>query len=171
MFFSSKTVLALIDDHEKIRIELEYLRDIDFSLQDRRAAFMRLIPSLVSHTQREEKTIYSFMNASLNENLKHMALEGIEEHLMADRLIKEMNSDQTSTEAWSAKAKVLAELLKHHIDEEEIEVFPLLKKNLNETTDEVLLERYQESGPQPPFSEGGWKRDSSVPQPRSPAEL
>jgi hemerythrin-like domain-containing protein len=54
-----------------------------------------------------------------------------------------MLSENLSNQEWSANAKVLAELVEQHLDEEENEVFPYLKRHLDSDTDAELCFRYE----------------------------
>jgi hemerythrin-like domain-containing protein len=147
MFFSSTTIEALTEDHNKIRKELEVLKDTDHSLKKRINAFERLVPVLVSHSAREEKIIYAFMKSRSETGLKAMALEGEEEHKIVERLVKEMFDGRSKADVWTAKAKVLVELIEHHVNEEENEIFPALKKLLDKNSDKVLRKKYEKIGP------------------------
>ncbi|MDZ4660479.1 MAG: hemerythrin domain-containing protein [Pseudomonadota bacterium] len=162
MFFSSQTVNALVRDHDELREDIRNLKDTELSMRERRNSFARLIPNLVSHTKREESAVYSYMKSADAEDLKPMALEGEEEHRLVDQLVKEMKSEKISPEDWSAKGKVLAELIEHHVDEEETEVFPKLKKQLDDSTDADLCEKYE--NPMGNRNANGRKTRSSVPR-------
>jgi hemerythrin-like domain-containing protein len=143
MFFSSRTVDALTADHNILRGELKSLKDTDLSLHERHAAFNRLQPNLTSHCRREEQVIYAYMKASADAELKPMAYEGLQEHTIVDQLIQEMNVEKTTSEVWSARAKVLGVLIEDHLNDEEDIVFPLLKKNLDKMSDDDLFNKYQ----------------------------
>lgn len=143
MFFSSRLVEALKADHTKIRAEISLLKETDISQLDRQLCFGRFLPLLVSHTQREEKIVYKFMKEQEDENLNFMAYEGQTKHSIADQLIEDMLSDRINNKEWSASAKVLAELVEKHLDEEENEVFPYLKRHLDSDTDTELCIKYQ----------------------------
>lgn len=143
MFFSSQLVEALKADHRKLRAELDLLKEMDISQLDRQLCFGRFLPLLISHTQREEKVVYSFMKSQNDENLNFMAYEGQTKHSIVDQLIDDMLSDNLTNQEWSASAKVLAEIVSQHIDEEENEVFPYLKRHLDSDKDAELCLRYE----------------------------
>lgn len=143
MFFSSQLVEALKADHKKLRAEINLLKEIDIAQLDRQLCFGRFLPLLISHTQREEKIVYRFMKAQDDENLNFMAYEGKTKHSIADQLVEDMLSENLSNEEWSACAKVLAEIVEQHIDEEENEVFPYLKRHLDSDTDAELSLKYE----------------------------
>ncbi len=50
------------------------------------------------------------------------------EHGLADKLVEEIDQVSDSVK-WSAKVKVLAEIVEHHLNEEENELLPRFKKN------------------------------------------
>jgi hemerythrin-like domain-containing protein len=50
-------------------------------------------------------------------------LEGIEEHDVVDILMGELDGMDPTEETWGPKAKVMAENVEHHIEEEEGEMF------------------------------------------------
>lgn len=142
MFFSSKIITALTEDHKKLKSEIEILKDLDQPLSARKQAFLRLTSALSSHTKREERVVYNYMKR-MSEDLRYMALEGEEEHLIVDRLVQEMKSNNLFADEWSAKGKVLSEWIEHHFDEEEQEVFPVLKKHLDSVKDEELARQFE----------------------------
>jgi hemerythrin-like domain-containing protein len=57
-----------------------------------------------------------------------MALEGYEEHDVVNSILSELASLPPDDETWGAKAKVMTENLRHHIEEEEKEMFPTARK-------------------------------------------
>ncbi len=106
MFFSSEIITDLKKDHELIREQYEILRDSEFGLQHKRAAFKKLASLMKHHDGPEEKSAYAFMS-SIPE-LKMHADEGFEEHHIVAELIDELKQDLPN-DTWCAKAKVLAE--------------------------------------------------------------
>ncbi len=142
MFFKSNLVKSLTEDHAEIRHQYEILKDPKREYVEKRLAFGYLLPLLQSHTEREERVVYRFMK-NQSDDLTHYALEGKEEHRIADRIAGELQNSQLSKDNWLAKAKVLGELLDHHISEEERLVFPDLNKVLNDELDERMTMEYK----------------------------
>jgi len=143
MLYTSHAIKLLAAEHETIRTETKILRNLDIPQTERKRSFARLLPLLTLHNKKEEKIVYSFMKLCDQDELRIWALEGKEEHLLMDQLIRKMLAVDISGEEWSAKAKVLAELVDHHIDEEEQEIFPALARELNEDSDEQLAKNYE----------------------------
>ena len=142
MFFSSDAVDVLAEDHKKLRKELSILKDSKFTNSEKERAFERLVPNFISHSKREERVIYSYMKYA-NDDLTSLAFKGEEEHMICNQLVDNMTTEELSPDEWVAKAKVLGELLEHHLNDEENKVFPLLKKNLDESTDIELCRKYK----------------------------
>ncbi|MGZ3690043.1 MAG: hemerythrin domain-containing protein [Pseudobdellovibrio sp.] len=143
MLFASQAIKVLTEDHYKLRKEIEILKKIDIPITERRVAFSRLLPRLTIHTKSEERVIYAFMKLSGEEDLQMWSVEGKEEHILIDQLVKKMLTENVSSEEWSAKGKVLAELVEHHLNEEENEIFPILKSEISDDVDADLRERYE----------------------------
>ena len=56
--------------------------------------------------------------------------EALEEHHVVDLVLPELKASNPAGEIFGAKAKVLKELIEHHADEEEKEMFPKARKVL-----------------------------------------
>jgi hemerythrin-like domain-containing protein len=80
------------------------------------------VMELEVHADLEEKLIYPAIRKRIDE--KEMMNEAVEEHLLVHVLIKELKKLKPKNEAFQAKFKVLGELVKHHIEEEEGEMLP-----------------------------------------------
>jgi hypothetical protein len=63
-----------------------------------------------------------------DERAKDIVLEAYEEHHVMDVLIEEISKLKPSDEAFQPKVKVLQENTEHHIEEEEGELFPKVRK-------------------------------------------
>ena len=58
---------------------------------------------------------------------KEMVPEGIVEHASLKHLIRQIEVEEPDGEMFDAKVKVLSEYVKHHVNEEQNELFPKLK--------------------------------------------
>lgn len=79
---------------------------------------------LVAHARAEEVAVYRPLRRMLPDEVK--ALEAYEEHHLADLLLQELGSDCPGGRGWGAKARVLEEIVRHHIKEEELQLFALI---------------------------------------------
>lgn len=121
-------VEIILADHKPLKKLIETLKDTDQDISTRRAAFKEFAPSLISHAKPEERTLYVQMKKDGDQDLTVEALEGDVEHGLADQLVKELKAEHDG-DLWTAKAKVLAELVEHHIKEEEDELLPDFRAN------------------------------------------
>lgn len=103
--------------------------------------FTRLKIKLVPHARAEEAVLYPRL---LDEsNTEDETREGIEEHKQVDHLIAEIDAIGPDHEAWTPKIKVLADMVGHHVDEEEGEMFPLAREVVSDREAEKLAEEYE----------------------------
>ncbi len=101
---------------------------------------------LISHARAEEKTLYSALYERVGEEKSSDAgqvKEAYEEHAIVDHLMKEWKSLDANDELWVAKAKVLMENVKHHVKEEENQLFKVARRLLDFEEKEQLLAQYQ----------------------------
>ncbi len=93
------------------------------------------LDALYKHSEAEKKVVYSTLVKI--EDLKKEILEGEVEHGIADAkvkmLIPKLTGLRTLTDELEVELKVLAELVEHHIKEEEAEMFPKMRKDLDKT--------------------------------------
>lgn len=115
----------ILDDHKDLKRLIKVLKNDDADLGDRYAAFEEFAPLLILHAKPEEQTLYTEMKN--DKELRAEGMEGDIEHNIADRLLNEVKGT-TDEDMWSAKVKVLAELVEHHIKEEESTLLPDYKK-------------------------------------------
>ncbi|MEO6238486.1 MAG: hemerythrin domain-containing protein [Vicinamibacterales bacterium] len=87
-----------------------------------RSELLRTIDSaLNAHELIEEKILYPALR--LHPEAHDIVLEGIQEHHVADLILKELRALDRHDEQWGAKFKVLKENIEHHIQEEEGPMF------------------------------------------------
>ena len=87
----------------------------------RREILERLTRELNAHEVIEEKILYPALKQ--HPAAKDIVLEGLEEHHVADVIVKELVKVSPGDEQWAAKFKVLKENIEHHIEEEEGKMF------------------------------------------------
>ncbi len=120
-------------DHEVI---LSLAKSIDDAktASSRRALVDQLAPFLKAHSKAEEMAVYVPLTNVKGSPDSHMAgNEGAVEHFLADTVLSRMVATKdASTDMWKAHAKVLFELLDHHVKEEEEQVFEELGEHFTE---------------------------------------
>ncbi len=119
----------ILEDHKPLKQLIKILKDPEkYSLEERRDAFEDFAPLLTIHAKPEEESLYIFMKDKDEDELKVQGYEGDVEHAIADQLVNEIK-ETGNEDLWSARVKVLAEMVEHHIEEEEDEMFPEIRKN------------------------------------------
>lgn len=142
--FSSKPkslVAAIKMDHAGLRNYLDILKDTDREMTERKRAYDHFVALLQSHSRVEEKIAYESANALPGYDMHIKVAEGYVEHKLADTLMSEIDRTSDPIE-WSAHTNVLAEIVKHHLDEEERTVLPRFQKAFPPKLDQELLEDY-----------------------------
>lgn len=104
--------------------------------EQRSAVFARLQALLQAHARAEEEVVYRRLQQASSEQEK--TLEAYEEHHIADVLLQELASALPGGPAWAAKLKVFEEVLRHHIKEEELNLFPLVQESFDEATQRIM---------------------------------
>jgi len=108
------------EDHEKVKGLFEQFEAAEGREQADIAA--TAIMELEVHADLEEKLIYPAIREHIDED--EMMNEAVEEHHLVHVLIKELKKLKPKDEVFQAKFKVLGELVKQHIEEEEGEILP-----------------------------------------------
>lgn len=94
--------------------------------RERRHIADQVIEALSRHAAIEEQFFYPAIRERSRRN-EDTALEALEEHHVVKWLLFELAKMQPSEERFEAKMKVLAENVRHHIEEERKELFPLVR--------------------------------------------
>ena len=116
----------ILQDHKPLKALIEIMKDDEAEYPEKLAAFEEFAPALVAHAKPEEQTWY--INMKEENDMVVEGLEGDVEHQLADQLCEELKRTEDE-DMFMAKVKVLAELVEHHIEEEEEEMLPDYKKN------------------------------------------
>ena len=88
----------------------------------------KIADALAVHATIEERIFYPATKDARTEDLLH---EAVEEHLSAKRIIADLVEQEPEDEELKAKMSVLKEQIQHHVEEEEKELFPKVKKLLD----------------------------------------
>ena len=130
----------ILRDHKPIKALIKIMKSEDASLAQKKAAFAKFGPILKAHAKPEEKTWYK--NMKFVDHMKVEGLEGDIEHGLADQLCKELKRTGDK-DMFKAKVKVLAEMVEHHIEEEEEDMLPSFKRKSSKQERAELGETYE----------------------------
>jgi hemerythrin-like domain-containing protein len=110
-----KLVSSLFDQFEKTRSDA------------RKAAIVaQICKELTAHTTIEEEIFYPAVKAALKDH--ELVPEANVEHASVKDLIAQVEGKAPYGEMYDAKVKVMGEFVKHHVKEEQNEMFPKARK-------------------------------------------
>jgi hypothetical protein len=108
---------------------------------EKQELFEEIANDFAAHGEIEEKIFYPAVYVG---QLKDKLKEAVEEHLAAKRVAADLLDMEPSDEQFDAKVKVLQELIEHHVEEEEGELFPLVQQNFAREELETLGEQMEQ---------------------------
>ncbi|WP_201190169.1 hemerythrin domain-containing protein [Pseudomonas fluorescens] len=119
-------------DHEKVKAILTQLSEsTDRALKKRSDLLGKLEMEISIHTRLEEEILYPAFKEAGGKEQDVMYFEAKEEHRTVDSLVlPDLKQTDPGTPEFAGRVKVVKELLEHHIEEEETEMFPQAKKLL-----------------------------------------
>ncbi|HVM09117.1 MAG TPA: hemerythrin domain-containing protein [Acidimicrobiales bacterium] len=101
-----------------------------------------ILNELDVHTTIEEEIFYPALH-DVNDDIHESITEGYEEHHVAEGVMDELKAMEPNTEDWAAKVTVLIENIEHHAEEEESNLFPLVRKATTQEDREALAHRME----------------------------
>jgi len=127
----------LMADHRAVE-ELfdKFEQEKDGDEATRRDIAQRICNELAVHAQVEEELLYTWLRENLDEDDMEMVEEAQVEHNTAKDLIAQLEGATEIDEQYNAKVKVLGEYTRHHVNEEENEMFPKVR-DMQEELDEL----------------------------------
>ena len=109
--------------------------------RQRRQLMDQIVEQLKLHTKIEEEIFYPAVRELGTSKAEEMIDEAFEEHHVVDLVLAELPKVDPEDDRFEAKMTVLSELVHHHVEEEEGELFPMAEKKLG-------AERIKELGQQ-----------------------
>ena len=124
---------VLLQHHRFLNESIVVLLDVESSSQEKQMHLARFLRLLDMHGHAEEETLYRSMIRHSERDVIRQGLVGQDEHEIAFQLaadLRAMEYQAIWTDDVDAKTKVLADLIHHHMVEEERVMFPLARKSL-----------------------------------------
>jgi hemerythrin superfamily protein len=111
-------------DHQTVRKLLSELESSKSAVRQS-SLLERIENELKTHTRIEEEIFYpAFHDHARSKEDRQMYYEALEEHHAVDVILPEVKGATRGSDKFSARVKVLKEIVEHHADEEEKEMFP-----------------------------------------------
>jgi hemerythrin superfamily protein len=104
----------------------------------------QICKELTVHAQIEEEIFYPAVREALKD--KELIPEATVEHATMKDLIAQIEEGDSEDDLWNARVKVLGEYVKHHVKEEQTEIFPKAKESKLDLVElgAALLQRKEE---------------------------
>ena len=137
-------ISLLKDDHKKVKALLAELADTTNRAEKTRPELLaRIAKEIKVHSIIEEEIFYpAFRQAGEKSDDGKMFFEAMEEHRAAgDLVLPDLLGTDVKSDQFSGRAKVLKELIEHHADEEEKEMFPRARELMDKAQLQELGER------------------------------
>ena len=122
----------LLEDHKRVKAILNQLSDsTERAVKKRTELLNKLEMEITIHTRLEEEILYPVFKKAGGKEQAVMYHEAKEEHRTVDSLVlPDLKKTAPDSLEFSGRAKVVKELLEHHIAEEETEMCPQARKLL-----------------------------------------
>lgn len=131
-------------DHRKVEALFDqYEEEKEADESTKRPIAERICGELTVHAQVEEEIFYPWLRENLSEDDMELVEEALVEHATAKDLIAQLEGGEID-ETYDAKVKVLSEYIKHHVQEEEGEIFEKcgdMKEELDELGQQVAARK------------------------------
>jgi hemerythrin-like domain-containing protein len=123
-------ITMLKSDHALVK---RLLRELDETteraVKHRQSLVARIERELKMHAQLEEEVFYpAFKAATKDTDAEDLFYEAAEEHHVVDMVLPALKAANPKSHEFSAKAKVLKDLIEHHVREEEGQMFAEARK-------------------------------------------
>jgi hemerythrin superfamily protein len=120
-------IALLIEDHKKVKDLFDKFDKLsDRSKVNKKKIADQICLELTVHAQVEEEIFYPAVRAPIKD--EDLMDEAVVEHASAKELIAQISEMDPGDDLYDAKVKVLSEQIEHHVEEEEGEMFPKVRK-------------------------------------------
>jgi len=130
-------------DHEKQREIGKKLKEAR-EAKEREKLRQQMHEALYPHLEGEEASIFDYMKEA-GGKAREEALKAIQEHHVDELVLRELMDLDPDGEVFSAKAYVLDEFNRHHMEEEEKTHFPMLEEMTSKEKMDKLFEQYEKA--------------------------
>jgi hemerythrin superfamily protein len=130
-------------DHKEVSNLLSEMCDTtERAAKKRTQLFTECKTALLAHSHAELECFYKPLLKDGDD--EDALLEAEVEHEVVERLLEDITATEPTDEKWLAKATVLKELVEHHVEEEESEIFKLARKAYDKKELDEMGTRFEE---------------------------
>lgn len=125
---STDAIKLLKDQHDEVKAMFKQYDELgERAKATKKKLADKICEQLTMHTMIEEEIFYPAVRAASKE-LKDMLDEALVEHASAKDLIAQVEQGEPDDDLYDARVTVLGEYIDHHVEEEEDEMFPKVRK-------------------------------------------
>ena len=126
---TTDAIVLLKEDHKKVQHLFKRFEGLGPNASKAKKDIVdKVVEELSIHSAVEEQIFYPAARETLDDD--SMVLEDLEEHHIMKWTLAELDGMRPEDERYDAKMTVLMELVRHHIKEEEDDLFPALREQL-----------------------------------------
>ncbi len=141
-------IVLLKNDHKEVEKRFKQFEKLAkggerrADLKAKAALVAEIIQELTTHTYIEETIFYPAAREAAPQTGDHV-LESFEEHHMVVWMLSELGGLDPADESYNAKMRVLMENVRHHVQEEEHDWFPVVRSALGRKVLQELGEQME----------------------------
>lgn len=124
-------------EHDEVQSLLDQLVDSDNG-REQKSLVAKIKQALIPHSKAEEQVVYTPIAALSGEKAKIDGAEGFTEHALATATLMQLDKLTPNTPEFKADAKVLRELINHHVREEEKNIWAQVQENFSDAQREQM---------------------------------
>ena|ERR1700741_5579047 len=136
---------TLKKEHDEVGGMLSRLVDSG-SVSERRALVKKIKAALIPHIKAEQKVVYDAVLALRPKDAKTHGEEGYIEHRMAAEALQLLGKiSNAASPEFIAAAKVLKELVEHHVEEEERDIWADVREHFDAAKRAQMNKRFEQA--------------------------
>lgn len=138
---SNESIYDLLKkDHKEVK---KLFKQILEECKPDEATYKQIRNALQVHMRGEEEYFYPAIKDG--EDARILSNEAVVEHNSAKMLMDEIDNTAEDDEMWLPRVKVLSEMIDHHVEDEEGDLFDEAKKLLDESQEQEIGQKFLES--------------------------
>jgi|HubBroStandDraft_6_1064221.scaffolds.fasta_scaffold101824_3 hypothetical protein len=109
----------------------------------RKSLVKKIKAALIPHVRAEQKVVYDAIIALKNKDAKVDGNEGYIEHRLAEKVLLSLDKLGSGSPEFAASCKVLKELVEHHVEEEERNVWKDVRENFSDEQRVAMCKKFE----------------------------
>jgi hypothetical protein len=131
-------------DHRKVEELFAKLdKTTERAAKTREELYGKLRTEITVHSFAEERGIYPLLKQE--EATEDIGFESVEEHGIVKFLLGKLDNTPYDSKEWSARITALKEVIEHHVEEEEDEMFKKMKRTFSPEELKTMAVNFQEN--------------------------